>query len=408
MFSWKKVKLCVFFFILLTLLNSCLRFPRNEPPIFIPFTLENNRMVIYAEVNGVKGRFMWDTGSFDSQTLNSTSLENLTPLPRIRNRTTTERRYYIENGIVINEQIIRSRSIINYFHSHPSPNMEKMAQSLLEEGFDGILGIAMFNGWWVEVSFTTNNIILHRQKPVGFYNYAPARTTFRGLYRNPNGRFFVTGIVDDMPIDFWVDTGSPGTFNFPHSMREILGTGYRKTLLWRERIFYEICTSNISLMGDVFLDKAIATCNWADWFAETESTQAILGMDFLQRYDLLFDMRTLNPRRERTRLYYRQRPEKANTEPFLRSIFASISEPFGLRLESQEEGRWLWVSAVTSPGFAHDELGLMPGMTITAINGQPITGADRTQLYDFLSYLKDGGHGELSVWVDGAKRVITR
>ena len=387
--------------LLLTALASCVSLPENEAneTIVIPFTIEgNNRIVLYATVNGVEGRFFWDTGAFDVHTF--TSLDNLTPVPADRNPA-GGRRYYIENGIIINGQVIKSRSIINYIPSFFFiPRWVEIAEYLRNEGFDGILGIAMFNGYWVEVSFTTSNIILHRQKPEGFTDYAPARTTFQGLYYWP-GAFFVTGMVDGVPIDFLLDTGARFAFHVPHSVREYLGAdNYRKILTWND-FHYEFHTSNISLMGNEFVGKTLTTSPTAEYFGVT-----LLGVDFLQRYDILFDLRFLRARLGGiTRLYYRHRLEKADTKLACPGIFTNISEPFGIRLETREEGLWVW--GVIIPGFAHDELGLMPGMTITAINGQRITGNDRTQLYEFLVYLKEGGTGELTVWVDGAERVIT-
>ena len=396
MFSWIKVKLCVFFFVLLTLLNSCLRFPLNEPPIIIPFTLENNRIVIYATVNGIEGRFVWDTGSFDIQMLNYSSLENLTPLSFNVNPTLTKS-YYIKNGIIINNQIIRSKSIINYLPTSEHPQMVYLLKYLNEHNFEGILGLAMFNGWWVEVSFSTNNIILHRRKPRSFTDFILARTTFRGLYCWL-GAFFVTGIIDGVSFDFLVDTGVRYGLGFPHSVLECLDTNvYRKILTWDDT-HYEIRTRNISLLSDVFLDKTIITDSFADHFGIP-----IMGLDFLQRYDFLFDMRSLNPRRERTRLYFKQRLEK--TDKVL-SCYIIFSNPYGIILQSRNDS--LWVFGVTIPGFAHDVLGLMPDMTVTAINGHYIIGSERTRFYEFLAYLKDGGEGELTVLdADGAEHIIT-
>jgi len=82
-------------------LTSCATFSVKDEPIIIPFSLENNRIVIHATVNGVKGRYLWDTGAFDTYTLVSASLINLTLVPWYKNYTTTERRYYIENYLII-------------------------------------------------------------------------------------------------------------------------------------------------------------------------------------------------------------------------------------------------------------------------------------------------------------------
>ena len=411
MFNVKKSKLFVFCIVFLSLgvLSSCV--PRNEELTIIPFTLENNRMVIYATVNGVEGRFMWDTGAFDSHTFSAASLENLTPMPN-RNPPSI-RSYYIENGIVINGQIIRSKSIINYIPSHVLRKWDNIAQYLTDNGFDGILGLAMFNGYWAEVSFSTSNIILHRRRPQGFTDFASARTTFRGLYYD-QGRVFVTGIIDSVPVDFLLDTGVRDKVRFPYSILGYLGRNdYRKVLTLQET-FFEFSTRSLSLMGNVFYDQTLGADYWTE--SVVDKGEAILGLDFLQRYDFLFNLRTLNPRRERTRLYYRQlsfipNMEMTGTEGLLFwadfSPLYEIIDPSGI-IAVQEEGFFEVLFAI-SPGFAHDELGLMPGMLITAINGQPAIGTDQTQLSEFLAYLQDGGEGELTVLdTDGTERVIVR
>ena len=105
----------------LAVLSNCASLPRNEETIIIPFTLENEWMVIYAEVNGTPGRYIWDSGFFDVHTF--AKLENLVQLPKHRNNTSSKR-YYIENGIAVNGQVIQSKSIVNYIPSHIHPQWE--------------------------------------------------------------------------------------------------------------------------------------------------------------------------------------------------------------------------------------------------------------------------------------------
>ena len=154
-------------------------------------------------------------------------------------------------------------------------------------------------------------------------------------------------------------------------------------------------------MGDVFFDKTLVTNSWADSFNYT-----IVGLDFLQHYDLLFDIRTL--RNKRTKLYYKQHLDKENKRIAIKSIFDNFNEQFGLGLDTQEEGNW-WVWGVTIPGFAHDELGLIPGMTIVGINGQRIIRMEKAQLYEALLNMKEGGNIELMIFnFDGTEQIIKR
>ena len=280
-----------FVLLLIALICSCATL-NGSKPIVIPFTIENNRMVIIAEVNGVEGRYIWDKGAFDTCTF--VPLENLTLVPEIGSQVQTLS-YYIEDGIIIDGQIIKSKSKIRFIPSLTHPQWEWLAPYLKDEGFDGILGIAVFNGWWVEISFSTSCIILHRQKPQGFPDYAASRTTFQGL-DNWRGGWYIIGTIDGVPTGFLLDTGAYSAFVFPHSTREHVGSGYRKIITTND-FFYEVSTNNISLMADVFYDKTITTTG--ESFGEV-----VVGLEFLRNYDVLFDMRAL--RSQRTRLYYKQ------------------------------------------------------------------------------------------------------
>ena len=380
----------------LAVLSSCATFQRSKP-IIIPFTIENGDIVIYAEVNGVTGKYLWDTGCFDVQTF--IPLENLTPLPANRNPTPSLR-YYIENGIVIDSQVISSRSIINYIPSHNHPQWEWLAPYLTDNGFDGILGIAIFNGWWVEVSFSTNNIILHKHKPRDYTDFYPARTTFRGLY-DWMGGFYVAGTIDGIPIDFLLDTGAQSAFTFPHSLRENF-SDVRK-ILTLDDFYYEFQVGNISLMGEVFNDKTITTDSVAEYFST-----ALLGMEFLQHYDLLFDLRNLRTvMGGSTRLYFKRLMEVSDTEQSFVGITSPRYDPFGVGVYLNENG--FLIVRVTIPGFAHDELGLLPGMTLTNFNGRDLGGLEIMELSRILRHLRDGGTGELTIIdPDGTERVIVR
>ena len=398
MFNMKKIKLFVVYFTLCTLLavTSCASLPRNEP-IVIPFTIENDHIVIYARVNGVDGRYIWDTGSEDTHTF--ISLDNLTPLPRNLYPYHVNS-YYIKDDIVIDGHIIRSKSIINYIPSNTHPQWEWLTPYLIEKNFDGIIGLSLFSGWWLEVSFSTNTLILHRSKPSGFDDFTYAWVTFRVPSFFPT-TFYAVGSIDDVFIGFLIDTGANLAFNFPRSIREQLSTDYQK-MITIDDIYYEIPTSSISVMGDVFNNMTI--------IADGDGDIALLGLEFLQRYDFLFDMRALFNIRtltsKRNRFYFKQHFIKSDEELPLGGIFPSANpNPFGLRIRRVEKG--FFVAEVRTPGFTHDELNLRPGMTLTIFNGRNLAGLETAELSIILAHLFDGGTGELVILdADGTERVI--
>jgi len=395
MFRLKKTFLSIFLLLLLLMvvICACASIPINEK-IVIPFTMKNNRIVIKATVNGVEGKYVWDTGSFDSHTF--IPIENLTPIPEGLNQSASKS-YYIEDGIIIKNQIIKSKSIIHHIPSHTNTQWDHIVQYLKEEGLDGFFGIALFNGWWVEVLFSKSRIILHKQMPKYFIEYANAKTTFQGMH-NWRGAFFISGNIDGIPIEFLLDTGAPDAFNFPHMLREYFNADYRK-IITIDDIYYEIPTSSISILGDVFENKSIVTNSWAENFG-----MVIIGMEFLQKYDILFNMSTL--RSEITRLYYKKNIEKENKEQFFSGVITPSPNPFGIQVWLKEKG--FLVDKVTIPGFSHDELGIRPGMMLIKFNGRDLGGLELRELSRILTTMRNK-NGVLTVLnTDGTEIVITR
>jgi hypothetical protein len=44
-----------------------------------------------------------------------------------------------------------------------------------KEGYDGILGTRIFEGYWCELSFSKKKIILQKEKPNYYINYMPVK-----------------------------------------------------------------------------------------------------------------------------------------------------------------------------------------------------------------------------------------
>jgi hypothetical protein len=232
--------------------------------------LENNRIVIYATVNGVDGRYFWDTGC--RQTITSIPLDNL---PHVKNDT----RRYIKNGIVINGQRLKTTSMITNFSEWPNKRMENIIK---EGGFDGVLGYYIFNGYWCELSFTESKIILHKNKPEKF-------SLFAGGYVTRGGFPCITvNINGDITVPFVVDTGWLTAFGFPNIIMQYIKPADYKEIFSVNRMSptsYEIPIQSMSVLDDVFVDKLIIT---SDVPGNYEGT---IGIEYLQHYDLLFDIR---------------------------------------------------------------------------------------------------------------------
>jgi hypothetical protein len=239
--------------------------------IVIPFTLDRNRIVIYANVNGVDGRYFWDTGW--RETITTIPLDNL---PHVE----YDARRYIKNGIVINGHRLKTTSMITNFSEWPDKRTENIIK---EEGFDGILGYYIFNGYWCELSFTESKIILHKNRPDKYALSAGGHISKRG---DP---CITVNINEDIPTVFVVDTGSPFAFCILNRIIQYIKPAEYKEIfsyIRRSSTSYEIPIQSMSVLNDTFVDKIIRTGEFPG-----EYEDGLIGVEYLQHYDLLFDIR---------------------------------------------------------------------------------------------------------------------
>jgi hypothetical protein len=157
---WKLV--CAAF--LLLVFFSCSE--ENIPDkVEIPFTLENNRFIIEATVNGKEGKFLFDTGSTISCFDN---VKKLRPIgfiiSKVDGRIKIGLKYRL-NKITFGDVDVNTKSEVD--------NQAVIVKNIKNNGHDGILGNMIFEGYWVEISYSKHKIILHKKKPDYFYNYSP-------------------------------------------------------------------------------------------------------------------------------------------------------------------------------------------------------------------------------------------
>lgn len=139
----KNVKFILF------IASICLIFLSCDSPKVIPFTLTNtNRIILEADVNGTKGKYFWDTGSFLSQV--DCRVDNLkfsSSSSFAQNHTSSNLSYYLIDGITVNGVWVSAKSEVSNIP-------ESLRNDILTpENIDGVLGINIFDGYWCEVSF---------------------------------------------------------------------------------------------------------------------------------------------------------------------------------------------------------------------------------------------------------------
>jgi hypothetical protein len=394
-------KLIKLFLVFLTasILLSC----GSEEPIEIPFTLEGNRVVIYATINGVEGRYFWDSGCWE--TITTTPLDNL---PIVENDpVTSHTRYYIKDGITINGHTLKTTSIITNLSSN-MPGVERLERIIKNEGFDGILGYYIFTGYWCELSFTESKIKLHKNKPEKFSLSA-------GGHVNELGSPCITvNINKTITTTFIVDTGSPDAFGFPKIIyQQIKPAEYGEILSVNEsyegiyndfETHYEIPGCSMSVLDDTFTDKYIITSD-----IPTEN-EGLIGVEYLQHYDLLFDITFNNEPKSNWHLwdlYYMPRFPELDKNTLDLSDLRNAKLKIGIRHRYTEQGRFL--IGVWKPSIAYSEYSLMPGMTVTHINGVFLNSLTNDEISLLFDKLADDDNCEITVIdLDSRQRTIRR
>jgi predicted aspartyl protease len=346
--------------------------------IIIPFTLENNRIVINATVNGIEGRYFWDTGSFDSIT--TASLVNL---PIVEDESRPYTKYFIKDRISINNQIIKTESTI-YNPSVDVPRSEVIQQILQEEKFDGLLGFSIFNGYWCELSFSESKIILYNNRPKRFSK------SIRGVIQGST--LYNIFEIDNVYLYILVDTGSTNAFLFPHTFMNHLGTDdYSEILTDEPGKKYMIRTGLINLFDDVFIDKFILTSD-----KNPIDGVVITGVEYLQYYDLLFDFTDWNSGFAPASLYYMSRFPDIDKNTLSFSDLLNNRLLFGIFYITTEHG--VYINGISKESIAYNEYNLAPGMTITHVNGISLNTLTDEEKNKVIVSLVDNDNGELTVF----------
>lgn len=260
---------------LITTLVSC------NSRIELPFTLtEQNRIVFDATVNGKQGKYLWDTGYFTSFV--NCNTDNLEPayngsLPVLGD--TYYLTYYTLNQITISGVELKSVSEV-------ARVTDSLQRKILDpEGLDGLLGINVFEGYWCEVRFSDNKVILYRKKPSGYTNYIKTELDNNYLLVNIN--------VDDIQTRFYIDTGDPLTIKLPESIAYKKNTDkFSKVLAFDASDYYLISVTNTTVFDKEF-NNVFIPANSQFGQATLSGGTGLIGVNFLKNYNLLLDLTQL-------------------------------------------------------------------------------------------------------------------
>jgi hypothetical protein len=364
----------------------------------IPFELtEYGKIVVTATVNGTKGRFFWDTGTdnlfFDC------NLENLDFSHReaygwfFFDVAPEETDFYSLPEIIIGGIRLRPESKI-------AKVPKVLRDNILEpEGLDGLLGINVFAGYYTEISFSKNKIILHKKKPAQFEESIPI---------NLESNYFCVSVdIDGKQSPFIIDTGAGGGIYFPPtSIRGKMKNEYvriflpkRQNMLMKTLEVYLVKTNRILVFEDTFENKIIVTNSPWRFDANISTSRGLLGVEFLKNYDLLFDFtnlpfstsglyyKNINAKRDEEELFL---PEKISERILASGIYSFYRTPEGITL------------GIIEGSVFNTEYGITEKTIITKIEGKPVQEISDTVLWEMdIPKVKD-----FTVLENGRERII--
>lgn len=251
----------------------------------IPFILDDDdKMLIWANVNNNEGYYIFDTGAYDIFVFDS--LENLFEVKTENTWILGKYQpfdYYALNSVSFGDSVFEGNFLVAQL-------LEE--KQFFSESIKGIIGLSIFGNMNFEISFSKKNIYLYNSYESNYSDFCPLLCIDNMLY--------IQGSFDGSDDILLIDTGDSDCIKT--SLRDIYssrGILFKKVFCNPIREFaayedyYLFNYKKISIFDREFFDVLIFSNTT---FAQ-EST-GILGMGFLKKYDLFFN-------RDDKKLYYK-------------------------------------------------------------------------------------------------------
>jgi hypothetical protein len=347
---------------------SCMTIKDNSPVIEIPFTLEHDQIVVEATIDGKTAKYAWSIASNTSVLkdidpdwtvlLESDRFPELGELPR----------HYQMEELIIGGVPIKAGSDAMASDSYDNNYLDPY-------GLNGRFGIDVFSGYWCEVSFSKNKIILHSKKPSYFTQ------SVKGIFDSKK-MLTIPLNIEGKDYNFLFQNGENfDIIALPISLiAQKSDDGYKKYVSYKKysgetRETYWVKTRNFTVFGDTFRDKVIMASPFLAEFIWYDYGKNVGGLSWtwLQNYDLLFDFTGID--------YISTSDEDFPMETEVYYAPLSRSRNFENLFLTEYPGGELGAFAFIDPSgavlfLAEDSpllgLGITPNTVITRINGTPV------------------------------------
>jgi len=356
---------CCIVFLLSCAANARTNLGGDDYPIVIPFSFVGDHMVVEATINGQTGRYIFDSGTMlswvriDTAGLPVSSVSS-TMIGGISQRVNV---YSVDN-IQFGDANVRAHS-------------ELISGSDFGQRQDGLLGMGVFEGFWVEMSFSENRILLHREKPSRFANASHEPL----VMQNELSTLYLTIDINGREVLMGLDTGLQSAFFFPNDLPNYIAPGDmvgRVLSNWEMGDHYLFRVDSVTALDRTYNGRLGFNNSYVaprrNW--ESHIDKGLIGVRFLRNYDLLFDYREILHGRT-TRMYYIP-IVPPNEREYGFSFITEVPEPGIINIFPSAKG--FEVTGILEGSLAYT-LGLRPGNEMTMIDGEPI--------FNFMEELRD-------------------
>jgi len=339
---------------------ACSNGANHDGELVIPFSIENNRIILDAVINRQAGRFVLDTSALVSSV--GISAFGLVPIGSVYHWVNEEVRESIRFGIRnirFGDVNVRARSWI-------ATRGDRLSSLREAEGFDGFLGIRTFEGYWMELSFSRNEIVLHRQKPGHFTNHVPLKM------RSRFHRLYLPITVNDQVFYMELNTSVHG-LHFPHDLDGFANPDNKWQVSSNWGDFHLVRTDSINILDRTYNDKLVLTNGFVAARAKANNysfvNMGIIGIGFMQHYDFLFDFTGLDVGRT-AGMYFKSINDAQERDYGFVSFFPEAPW-FGIvDFVLSDDG--MEIRSILTDSAAYMVYGLRHGTIITDVNGQSI------------------------------------
>lgn len=342
---------------------------RNTRPLVeIPFTMKGNHVFITATVNGIVGEYMFDTGAgpflITKHPVDSLEKVDVHVDKHILNGTVTKPEIYKTDSLMLHNVTVNGEFlIINN-------------TNLVYPDIDGIIGLPVCRGYFVEISYSKKKIRLFKEKPLQYAKSVPLEFA-DGFYP------IVQCYIDGLSVPFLVDTGADGNLLFPlPDAKTLPAEKYSRVLNESNRPYYRLRLESV----DCRLMKFAKATGYTNIVGPIDYSYIFtrwgnIGGDILRRFDIVLDCRG-SPM---ARMYY-----KRNNPLHLLLVRNGVS-PWYLNGRPNAQfnaygidgwrsmGEVLAVTSIVEDGIARAN-GIECGTRIAKINGVPVAHYSRRKL----------------------------